>query len=156
MLASSSVTVCAASKGMAEAYHVAYDATDVEEEEMVPPEMPEYEESGKTEGVVEETGEVDIMSRSSGSFNWSVSNGVRKTSTEFSAKSGGSISVTVRVSPTDKTVRAGIIEPDGTRRYTSGKEALYKTFLLDQTGTYKVYVENNSGSKVTVEGNYIY
>ena len=81
---------------------------------------------------------------------------MRKTTTGFSAKSGGGISVTAYISPIDKTVRAGIIEPDGTRRYTSGKEALYKTFLLDQTGTYKVYVENNSGSKVTVEGNYIY
>ena len=154
MLASSSVIVCAASKGVAEAYHVVYDATDVEEEEMASPEMPEYEESGETEGIVEEIGEVDIMSRSSGSFNWSVSNGVRKTTTGFSAKSGGGISVTAYISPIDKTVRAGIIEPDGTRRYITGKKYLSGDFSLNQSGTYKVYVENNSGAKITAEGTY--
>lgn len=154
MLASSSVIVCAASKGVAEAYHVVYDATDVEEEEMASPEMPEYEESGETEGIVEEIGEVDIMSRSSGSFNWSVSNGVRKTTTGFSAKSRGGISVTAYISPIDKTVRAGIIEPDGTRRYITGKKYLSGDFSLNQSGTYKVYVENNSVAKITAEGTY--
>lgn len=155
MLLSSSATVYAASEGLAATYHAAYDATVIDIEEDRLPEPPEYEESGEAEGIVEEVGEVNELSRSTKAFTWTVANGVRKTTSGFSAKSGGHISVNVSVVPTGKTVRAGIIEPNGNRRYTSGKEYLSKTFALDQTGTYKVYVENNSGAKVTVEGNYM-
>lgn len=155
MLVGSSMTAIASSKGVADMYHMAYDATDVAIEEEPDPKLPEYEESGETPGIVEETGEIDEMSRSSKSFNWSVASGVRKTSTGFSAKSGGKILVSAIITPASKTVRVGIVEPSGNRRYVSGKGSVSNTFSLTKTGTYKVYVENNSGSKVTAEGSYI-
>lgn len=155
MMLFSSMTVIAASEGIGAAYHTAYEATSSEEELLPPPKLQEYEESGETEGIVEETGEVNELSRSSKSFNWSVARGVRKKSTGFSAKSGGSIMITVTVSPADKSVRVGIVKPDGTRRYVSGKGVVFNTFSINQSGTYKVYVENVSGTKVTVEGTYI-
>ena len=124
MLLGSSMTVIASSKGVADMYHMMYDATDVAVEEELDPELVEYEESGETEGIVEEIGEVNGETRSSKIFNWSVASGVRKTSSGFSAKSGGSILLSVAISPTNKTVRAGIIEPGGNRRYVSGKGSL--------------------------------
>lgn len=155
MLLGSSMTVIASSKGMADMYHMAYDTTDVAVEEGLDPELEEYEESGETEGIIEETGEINEVMRSTKTFNWSVASGVRKTSLGFSAKSGGSILLSAAISPTNKTVRIGIVEPNGNRRYVSGNGYLSKSFSLTKTGTYKVYVENNSGTKVSAEGSYI-
>lgn len=155
MMLLNSITVIAASEGMGAAYHAAYEATSSEEELPLPSKLQEYEESGETEGIVEETGEVNELSRSSKSFDWSVASGVRKTSTGFSVKSGGSISITVVTSPADKAVRVGIVKPDGTRQYVSEKGFVYNSFSINQSGTYKVYVENVSGTKVSAEGTYI-
>lgn len=154
MLMGSSMTVFAASEGIAKAYHMAYDATEVAIEEEPNPELPEYEEMGETEGITEEIGEVDEVSRSRSNFEWTVGNGVRKTTDGFSAKSGGSITLTVDATPGDRSIRAGIVEPGGNRRYMTGKGNLYRKFSLTKSGTYKVYVENNSGVKVTVNGSY--
>lgn len=155
MLLGSSMTVIASSKEVADMYHMAYDATDVATEEESLEELIEYEESGETEGIVEETGEINEVARSTKTFNWSVASGVRKTSSGFSASSGGKISVSADISPTNKTVRVGIVEPDGTRRYVSGKSFVSNSFSLTKTGTYKVYVENTSGTTITAEGSYI-
>ncbi|MBC5743281.1 M56 family metallopeptidase [Lachnospiraceae bacterium MD308] len=155
MMLLNSLTVIAASEGMGMAYHAAYEATSSETELPLPPKLQEYEESGETEGIVEEIGEVDELSRSSKSFNWSIASGIRKKSAEFSAKAGNSIGIMVMVSPADKSVRVGIIKPDGTRRYVTGKGTVQNTFSISQSGTYQVYVENASGTKVTVEGTYI-
>lgn len=155
MLLGSSMTVIASSKGVADMYHMAYDATDVAVEEELDPELEEYEESGETEGIVEEIGEINEVTRSTKNFDWSVASGVRKGNSEFSAKSGGSILLLAAVSPANKTVRIGIIEPNGNRRYVSGKGSLSKKFSLTKTGVYKVYVENNSGTKVSAEGSCI-
>lgn len=155
MLLGSSMTVIASSKGMADMYHMAYDATDVAVEEELDPELEEYEESGETEGIVEEIGKINEVTRSTKNFDWSIASGVRKTSSGFSAKSGCNILLSVAISPTNKTVRIGIIEPGGNRRYVSGKGSLSKSFSLTKTGTYKVYVENNSGIEVSAEGSCI-
>ncbi|MCI8580009.1 MAG: M56 family metallopeptidase [Dorea sp.] len=154
MLMGSSMTVFAASEGIAKAYYVAVETTVVETEEEMEPELPEYEESGEPEGIIEEVGEVDKVSRGMNTFEWTVSNGIRKTTDGFSAKSGGSITLTVDVTPEDRTIRAGIIEPEGNRKYTTGKGYLSRKFSLTKSGTYKVYVENSSGAKVTVDGSY--
>lgn len=155
MMLLSSMTVIAASEGMGMAYHAAYEATSSETELPLPPKLQEYEESGETEGIVEEIGEVEELSRSSKSFNWSIASGIRKTSAKFSAKAGGIIMISVIASPADKSVRVGIIKPDGTRRYVTEKGYVYNTFSIDQSGTYQVYVENASGTKVTAEGTYM-
>ena len=73
---------------------------------------------------------------------------------EFDAKAGGSITVTA-VAPADKYVNVGIIEPDGTKRYVQEKGDIYHKFALDQTGKYRVFVENKNAKAVDVEGSYI-
>ena len=66
----------------------------------------------------------------------------------FSAKSGQTIRVDVSLSPEDLSVKAGIIEPDGTRRCVKSKRIIFHDFKLDQTGTYKVFVENENSKPV--------
>ena len=154
MVCSSSLTLFAASQGIAKTYEVLYDATDVAIEETVDPELVEYTEYGETPGITEELGESEYGTRSIRIINWTVRNNVRKTSAEFQAASGGSISVMVDVVPEDKNVSVGIIEPDGTRRYVNGKDHIDHVYELTQSGKYRVYVENKSGVSVTVDGVY--
>ena len=154
MLFASSVTVFGASEGVADVYHMMYDATDFEEEVLSTPELPEYEESGEIPGIVEETGEIESFSRSGTGFNfkWTVANGVRKTTDEFNAKAGERISITVYILPDNKNVKVGIVKPNGKRRYVTGCGTVMNSFSLNVSGKYKVFVGNNSGTKVTVNG----
>ena len=118
------------------------------------PELIEYTEYGETPGITEELGESEYGTRSIRTMSWTVPNNVRKTSTAFHASAGESISVTVGITPKDKTISAGIIEPDGTRRYVNGKDHIDHVYKLTQSGKYRVYVENKSGVSVTVDGVY--
>jgi hypothetical protein len=61
------------------------------------------------------------------------------------------------VSATSSSVsfRAGIIEPDGTRRYIISSNGIAAhSFELDQDGKYSVYVQNTGSSEITVNGHY--
>ena len=73
----------------------------------------------------------------------------------FSASSGQDILVTVAAEPDNKTLKVGIIEPDGTRRYVVSSGDIYHKFVLDQTGRYRVFVENDNSVVVNVVGSYI-
>ena len=155
LVAVSSVTVCAASAGMAGQYRNFYQASVVEEvENMDIMELEEFEEAPGTGTSVEEEGELQEMARSTALFAWTVSGNVLKKTPEFDAKSGGCIKVTA-TAPADKYVNVGIIEPDGTKRYVREKGDIYHEFALDQTGKYRVFVENKNAGAVDVEGSYI-
>lgn len=114
----------------------------------------EYEESAFDEGVVVEEGEVDYRNRASYTYGWTIGRYAAKKSNDFSASSGGYISVSA-TSDASVSFRMGIIEPDGTHRYVNSSSgyAAYK-FDLDQTGTYSVYVQNMTGSTIDVSGSY--
>ena len=73
----------------------------------------------------------------------------------FRGTTGGSITVTMEITPDNKTVSVGIVEPDGTRRYVNGSRLVYHEFKLDQSGSYRVFVQNNNSTAVEVEGSYI-
>ncbi|MCI9615581.1 MAG: M56 family metallopeptidase [Dorea sp.] len=154
MLSASTVTVFASAEGAGRAYHGMYRATVVSEEVEMPEALPVYEDDGRAEGIIEEVGEVEVLTRNTSQFNWTIENGMQKTGGEFSAKAGEKITLTVDVSPTNRTVRAGIVKPDGKRQYVTGSGTIYNTFSLSQSGTYKIFVENTSGARVTVEGSY--
>ncbi|MDI9242070.1 M56 family metallopeptidase [Fusibacillus kribbianus] len=156
MLLSGSCMVYASAEGMAEAYEWLYVQTvkDEQEENLIT-ELMEYEDSGAENGIVEIEEEVDQMSRAVSSFNWSVGGHVMKKTSTFNASSGGNISVTIYITPTNKTVSVGIIEPNGMRRYVNGNDYITHKFVLDQTGSYRVFVENKNDGAVEVEGSYI-
>ena len=87
---------------------------------------------------------------------WEIETGHSATSTIFYASSGNSINIAVNIDPPDTTVKVGICQPDGTRRYVNGATTVGHSFALTQSGNYRVYVENNSGVTVTVGGSYVY
>jgi hypothetical protein len=88
-------------------------------------------------------------------LDWDINASAAKTTSTFSASSGQTIGVTVLATSKSATFRAGIIEPDGTRRYVnSSNGGMYHTFELDQTGKYSVYVQNMGSSQISVSGTY--
>ena len=157
LVAASTVSVYAASTQAAEGYVDLYEATKVEAEESVleGDELVEYVETGVNPGVVEEIGETQGgLARSAVSFDWTIPTDYLKKTSTFSAKSGGSISVTAYIDPIDKVVKVGIIEPDGTLRYVKGSDTVFHTFSLNVSGSYRVYIENESGATVYASGSY--
>lgn len=119
-------------------------------------EFVEHEEAGFPAGVTVEVGEVNTKSRGVNGFDWTIGRNSAKKSDNFSASSGGRITLTVE-GDSSVTYKAGIIEPDGTLRYVdSSNGCAYHQFELDQTGTYSVYVQNMTSGKITVRGSYIY
>ena len=154
MLLGNTALVYAASSSLVDAYAFWYDETAVCEEEapQVMEELVEYTDFGPADDitVVEE----NPFARGR-NFTWTVKSKYMKKTAAFQASSGGSITVTVNIDPTNKTVSVGIVEPDGTRRYVNGSRSVYHEFSLDQTGSYQVFVENNNASSVEVDGTYL-
>lgn len=151
LLLCGTVSVYASSEGLLAGYDRWYEETDVaiEEEEQPFEEMTEYEETGDN-GLVEEMDESAALQPGarSGNKEWTVKAGTRKTSAGFSAKSGQTIEIVAILLPADLSINVGIIEPDGTRRYVTGKRAVSHDFKLDQTGTYKTFIENKNSKSI--------
>ena len=153
MAMTNSVTVCAASLGVAGAYTNAYKETVREVEEQIREEnsLEEYEMSGIPDDVVVEEGEVQYGTRGTALLiDWGVGIGVYKRTDRFEANSGDRITISIWIDPDDVAIRAGIVEPDGTLRYVEASGSITHTFTLDQTGDYRVFVQNISKT------NYVY
>lgn len=73
----------------------------------------------------------------------------------FKATSNQSITIVVGCEPSAVKLKAGIQEPDGTKRYINFSGSVNHTFKLDQTGTYKVFIQNDTSTNVTATGSYI-
>ena len=152
----SSTSVFAASVGIGIGYRQMYEATEVVEVEVYETENGiEYEERGIKSNIIEEEGETEWgVYATVRNLSWTVGVNVRKYTNSFSASSGQQIIVSAVMDPTDKIVNVGIIEPDGTRRYVQGSDTVMHTFDLDQTGYYRVFVENYNSVTVEASGSY--
>lgn len=151
-------TAMAAGNGFAEAYEGIYSETEVEiEEDGLGNTLIEYTEEAtdsSAKNVIEI--ETNSLSRTVKGLDVTVSaNTIAKTAS-FSANKDGTITVTVSVTPSNKSVRVGIIEPDGTKRYVTSSGTISHTFSLTATGSYRVFVENTNSVSVSVEGSYLY
>lgn len=157
MVSVSTLTVHGATVAAGDRYYDLYFSTVSDEMETTAQneEIPgvEYEADGFEPGVIVEEGEVNEKARSSTSFTWTIKGNMARRSSGYKAKSGGTISVSVTTSPS-KSIRAGIIEPDGTMRYVNGEGGAYHSFSLDQTGTYYTYVQNMTSSEIAAAGSY--
>lgn len=145
--------------GGASAYAALYNRTEVvemERDEDVGLEEVIDTESLEDYAIVEEEAETNPNARGSKSFLWVISGKTMNTSSSFYVKSGGHITVAVSVTPSDKSVYVGIVEPDGTRRCVYGRDYISHTFSLDQTGYYQVYIRNSNSTGVTADGGYFY
>jgi hypothetical protein len=163
MVLASVCSVSAATVATGNLYLKIYNATVVDENELdvagladVYGPFEEFEETGDfPEDVTVTIGEVNTKARSDPSFYWTISASNATRTDNFSASSGQKIGVSVTATSTSATFRAGIIEPDGTRRYVNSVNGVMSySFPLDQDGKYSVYVQNMGSSEITVTGSY--
>lgn len=156
MAMSSSAMVFAAASGAVGQYEKLYEDTLVNEVEADRANtLEEHTDSGAADGIETVWGD-EIASYATGDmFSWAVRSNAMFTTGAFSASSGQDILVMVAADPDNKTLKVGIIEPDGTRRYVVSSGNIYHEFALDQTGRYRVFVENDNSVVVNVVGSYI-
>jgi hypothetical protein len=161
MMVASTVSVSAATVSAGNTYMSLYDAS-VEEadkgnfsstEDMVI----QYAD-GLEEGFTETVGELEQVKqgvRWVSGFGWDISKKASKRTDTFTANKGDTVYITVVCSPSDATIHAGIINPDGSRYYVSSSGYFSAQFTCESTGTYCVYVQNMSSEKIEVDGSYI-
>lgn len=85
-----------------------------------------------------------------GTLSGTISSGKLLKTGTFRKTAGESVSVAVIVTPSDKTVQAGLIYPTGTYVYVQGKNSIAHTFTVPSDGAYMVFVKNVSDTSVTV------
>lgn len=105
----------------------------------------EYEEDINTDGVE--------LYASRGEISWKIYAGVRRSTSSFHASSGQRIVISVFSVDPYHTVRAGIIQPDGSKRYVLLNSGAH-IFELTMSGSYKVYIQNDTTETLQVEGAY--
>ncbi len=88
------------------------------------------------------------------SFNWKVAPQTRTASTTFYVKKGQSISMSVSAVPGNTTYWIGIMDPKNSVRYVQGSGSFAHAFAVEDSGFYRVFVENIGTSEITAGGNY--
>lgn len=156
MITISTCTVKAATEYVGNGYYRAYLATVVMvSEECEESDEVEYESAGFEPGViVEKDGGELIAPLSITNLNWTISEKHVRESSDFIASSGQSIVMSAIANPLSSQIRIGIVEPDGTLRYVSGKGSALHTFTLTKSGSYSVYVQNMSDVSIEVQVTY--
>lgn len=91
---------------------------------------------------------------SSGTISWNIYAGVRRTTSSFYASDGQRIVTSIFSVDPSHTVRVGIIQPDGSKRYVLLNNNNAYVFELTMSGFYQVYIINDSTEKIHVEGSY--
>lgn len=71
------------------------------------------------------------------------------------SKSSGTIVVSFAMTPSDKDMQVGIIEPDGVKRYVLSDNYVNHEFEVRKSGKHKVYFYNPNSVSVSVDGHYI-
>lgn len=156
VLLASNMSVYAASVAGVDAYLDWYEKTD--ENTLDTAKQPQYEEVisyGDTPGVVTVVGESEEASRSVSNIDWTVNSNVKMCGSYFSCAQGDVINIAVHVLPADANVMVGVERQDGMKISVYGKEWINHLFTLPYGGYWRVFVQNQSGQTVTVEGSYI-
>lgn len=162
-LIGSGISAHAATKGINGLYNEMYWNMSESTEESLDQENELEEFEGTVEEfegfeIVDHSGEEGNISTFSTmkTFAWPMLSNSTHTTGGFTAKAGGKIIVSISVNRDDKLVKMGIVKPNGTTTYVRGKDMLTHTFSVSTTGTYKVFVQNLSATKLQVTGSYIY
>ena len=150
-----SLSVFAATTETARQYEKWFDATVVMNEIEPPAPLPHYTDDGPAPGIIVEEDGFEQVTPRTANIEWTVGANTQKSTGKFYVSAGSIIAVTVSIEPSNKTVKAGVIWPDGTRDYVTGSGVLYAPFTAPSSGYYKVFVENGNSTSVTVEGSYI-
>ena len=157
VVAISGSTVCFAAVESADALHYINQETAVETEvENDQQYLQEYVETETALNVTEVEGETErtIAGVTGASFSWTISKNTLVKTSSFSASSGKTISIGVQ-NPSCASIRVGIILPNGNKKYVaSSSYNISHDFSVSTTGSYRVFVQNMSGSTISVSGNY--
>ena len=87
------------------------------------------------------------------SFSWNVKSGYRVKSGEFYKAQGSTVTVSGVIDPA-KTMEIGIINRNGEKWYVKTSRGFTKTFTVQKSGYYRVYVANDNSVTVNVTGGY--
>ena len=118
-------------------------------------EAADYEDSDVTDMYEEDVNPDEIMPcASNGTISWDVYAGVRRSTSSFHASSGQRIVLSVFSVEPFHSVRAGIIQPDGSKRYIIANGNDSHVFELTMSGSYRIYIQNETTESVHVEGAY--
>lgn len=156
-MATSSMSVYAATMGSAEKYVEWYNATSDEAPLATQGVAEEAElfEYVEEEGVITIVVDADQLMRTVANIDWSINNNVRMCTGYFSCTAGESVSVMVKISPSDANVKVGIENSIGSGVYVTGSGTIMQEFEISATDSYRIFITNQSGGTVTAEGSYI-
>jgi beta-lactamase regulating signal transducer with metallopeptidase domain len=159
-LLTGSVSVYAVDNGVNQLYESAYwnTVSASEEDASDGSELVEYtgdmSDFGDLFPVQELTSQIATASTTT-LIDWTVGAHMMYKSSEFTKSKGGTITVTVSVTPSDKYVYVGIRCPGGSTIYVNSKGVITHTFTCPSSGTYLVYVANRNSTKIKADGCYI-
>lgn len=155
MVATSTVSVKAATIATGENVYNTYFATVNSASDKLEVDKVEYTASGFEQGVVVKKERASLFSaRAIKTYTWTIKANRAQSSYNFTAQAGQQISMSVVATPNTASYRMGIIQPDGTLRYINGSGAEGHDFVLTQSGTYAIYVQNMSNVDITVVAAY--
>lgn len=104
----------------------------------------------------EEIIEINPYTRGTNNINWNISANSSIRTSYFYKTKGSTITIMVSATPASGTIKAGIIEPDGSRRYVNSANGIASyTFTVNKTGDHAVYIENTGSYKLTVTGVFV-
>lgn len=153
----SSTSVYAATVECADAYLAIEQATSVEAAKpqsvaVTDGVTVEYGESHRLT-IVE--GEISLINRASYGIGWDVPAGHRVYSPWFDCEAGDELGVMAMIDPNNVSIRVGLEDSMGYRYYVVGSEVIAHTYDITSSGEYRIYVQNDSSTAVTVDGSYI-
>lgn len=155
---SSSLSVCATTVQAAKAYEYLYRVSEVTSStknvEQVD-DYVEYTESGETPGITLIEKDTSMLTRAIYGFEWDVPGRSRVSAAWFHLEEGQQVSINASMIPITVTVRVGVERDNGTRRYVEGTDLILHVFDIEEEGNYRVYIQNDTYTDVSVEGSYI-
>ena len=144
-------------KGSIVLYHLT--DTGIEEELEEPPadDWVEY-----TEDAHLETTRVNVISLGwhgrttfGGTIEWDIPGYTRAESPTVSLSSGDTITIIVSLLPAGYSLRVGIINSSGIKRYVEGSDFVNHGFLISTADTYKVFIENVGSTDAEAIGHFV-
>lgn len=156
----STTTTFAAAEGFKAGYEKVFDDTKVmvEEKAVEYEDAVEYEESFDMEKykdyeIVESRNTSNIRANDVGQIKGETGKGMIQAS-QIYAKKNQKIVITVSVTPSDKTVRVGIVDSNNKIRFVYGKGTITHEFAISASDYYKAVVINDATSTISVNGSY--
>lgn len=162
-IALSTSTVMASEAGIEYIHNSIYNITDVENKMQLlegdtinGEEYVVYEESATEDEKY--TIEIPILQRG-GQFTFDTTTIPKNElahSALFSVEEDGEIALSVYVDPSDVSVKAGIIKPNGSKLYIRGNDFISYRFTDLAKGDYRIYIDNDNDIEIKVRGSVVY